>query len=162
LKNLQDFYQQTVDWNKKCGNKSLPAFTMEFDKAFRLQTQLTLDEVSEVVEAIELNDYPEILKETCDVLFTCMYMVDLLEMAGFDFEGAYQKVIDNNNGKVYNSFYEACASKEKLELRDDTEYFIETNVVDGLAYYVVVRNDGKVMKPVGFIPVDLSDFVPYK
>jgi len=162
MKQLQDFYEQTISWNKKCGNKSHPSYTMEFEKAVRLQSKLILEEAQETFDAADVNDYTEILDGCCDVLFTLAQLIELLEQGGFDVEGAYQAVINNNNNKVFNSFYEACEVKEKLELRDDTEYFIETNVVDGLAYYVVVRNDGKVMKPVGFIPVDLSDFVPYK
>lgn len=160
MKNLQDLVQQTVDWNIKVGNKTHPAYTTEFERAFDLQASLVLEEIQEVIEASAVSDYSEMLKETCDVLFTLSQLIHLLEKAGYDFEGAYQAVIDNNSKKVFNSFYEACEAKEKLEERDDVEYFVETNVLNGIPFYVILRSDGKVMKGVDFPKVSLEKFIP--
>lgn len=160
MKNLQDLIQQTLDWNVKVGNKTHPAYTMEFEKAFELQSKLVLEEAQETYDSALVADYLEMLDGACDALFTLAQNIQLLESAGFDFEGAYQAVIDSNMKKVFNSFYEACSAKEKLEERDDVEYFVETNVHNGLPFYVILRQDGKVMKPVDFEKVSLEKFLP--
>jgi phosphoribosyl-ATP pyrophosphohydrolase len=87
---------------------------MEFEKAVRLQSKLILEEAQETFDAADVNDYTEILDGCCDVLFTLSQLIELLEQGGFDVEGAYQAVINNNNNKVFNSFYEACEVKERL------------------------------------------------
>lgn len=160
MKSLQDLVNQTIDWNTKVGNKTHPAHTMEFDRAVELQAKLVLEEAQETFEASEVSDYTELLDGVCDVMFTLSQLINLLEKAGFDFESAYQAVIDNNNKKIFNSFYEACNAKEELEERDDVEYLIETNVLHGLPFYVVLRQDGKVMKPVDFEKVVLEPYLP--
>lgn len=160
MKNLQQLVQQTIDWNIKVGNKTHPAFTMEFEKDASKQAGLVMEEAIETQVASIGSDYLEMLDGACDVLFTLSYYIHLLEEAGFDFEGAYQAVIDNNSTKVFNSYYEACDSKEKLEARDDVEYFVETNVHNGLPFYVVRNQNGKVCKPIDFVPVSLEKYIP--
>lgn len=160
MKNINESVAATVKWGKKVGRKFVPAYTMEFDKDVTCQSKFNLEEAQEIYNASMLSDYVEILDGVCDNLFTLAQLIAMLEAAGFDVDGAYQAVLDNNNTKVFNSFFEACEAKEKLEERDDVEYFIETNYVEGIAYYVVVRSDGKVMKPHNFVPVDLTRFVP--
>ena len=160
MKNLQDLANQVIDWNVKVGNKTHPAYTMEFERVAELQSKLVLEEAQETYDNSVISDYKEMLDGACDVFFTVIHYMNILEKAGFDVEGAIQAVIDNNSKKVFNSFYEACEAKEKLETRDDVEYFVETNVLNGIPFYVVLRQDGKVMKPVDFVPVNLEEYVP--
>ena len=160
MKNLQDLINQTIDWNVKVGNKTHPAFTMEFERAAEKQSNFILEEAQETYDNSVVSDYTEMLDGACDVLFTLAYYIKLLEDAGFDFEGAYQAVINNNMKKVYNSFYEACEQKEKLEQISDDEYTIETNVHNGLPFYVIRNSYGKVCKPVDFEKVNLEPFIP--
>lgn len=160
MKNLQQLVQQTIDWNTKVGNKTYPAFTMEFEKAAERQAELVLEEAQETFDNSTISNYKEMLDGACDVLFTLSYYIHLLEEAGFDFEGAYQAIIDNNSTKVFSSFYEACECKEKLEARDDVEYFVDTNMHNGIPFYVIRNQVGKVCKPVDFVPVGLDKFIP--
>ncbi len=160
MRNINEMIAETVKWGRKVGRKFVPAYTFEFDRDVTVQSKFNLEEANEISDAAVISDYVEILDGVCDNLFTLAQLIGMLEAAGFDVDGAYKAVLDNNNTKVFNTFFEACEAKEKLEDRDDIEYFIETNYVDGLSYYVVVRSDGKVMKPFNFIPVDLTKFVP--
>lgn len=157
---LQDAYNQVVDWNKKVGMKFHHYDSLDFWKALSLQADLLKEETNETVDATKGYDAVECLDGIVDVFVIMSYYLAQLEAAGFDVGAAIQKVLDNNSKKVYNSFYAASEAKDKLEDRDDVEYYIETSIVNGLPFYCVKRADGKVMKPVGFVAVDLSECVP--
>lgn len=160
MNNLQDYYNQIIDWNKKAGVKDHEFGTIDWDSAITLQTALLLEETQETVDAIKYGDMTELLDGAVDVFVILSKLLDMLEKAGFDVEGGIQQIIDNNQNKIFNSFYEACEAKEKLEQRDDKEYFIETSVLNNLSFYTVRRQDGKIAKPVGFVAVELDKFIP--
>jgi len=160
VNNLQDYYNQIVDWNKKAGVKDHEFGTIDWDSAVTLQTALLLEETQETVDAIKYGDMTELLDGAVDVFVILSKLLDMLEKAGFDVEGGIQQIIDNNQNKIFNSFYEACEAKEKLEERDDEEYYIETSVLNNLSFYTVRRQDGKIAKSVDFVAVELDKFVP--
>lgn len=160
MNNLQDYYNQIIDWNKKAGVKDHEFGTIDWDSAVTLQTALLLEETQESVDAIKYGDMTELLDGAVDVFVILSKLLDMLEKAGFDVEGGIQQIIDNNQNKIFNSFYEACEAKEKLEERDDKEYYIETSVFNNLSFYTVRRQDGKIAKPVGFVAVELDKFIP--
>lgn len=160
MNNLQDYYNQIIDWNKKAGVKDHEFGTIDWDSAVILQTVLLLEETQETVDAIKYGDMTELLDGAVDVFVILSKLLDMLEKAGFDVEGGIQQIIDNNQNKIFNSFYEACEAKEKLEERDDKEYYIETSVLNNLSFYTVRRQDGKIAKPVGFVAVELDKFIP--
>ena len=160
MNNLQDYYNQIIDWNKKAGVKDHEFGTIDWDSAVTLQTALLLEETQETVDAIKYGDMTELLDGAVDVFVILSKLLDMLEKAGFDVDGGIQQIIDNNQNKIFNSFYEACEAKEKLEQRDDKEYFIETSVLNNLSFYTVRRQDGKIAKPVGFVAVELDKFIP--
>lgn len=160
MNNLQDYYNQIIDWNKKAGVKDHEFGTIDWDSAVILQTALLLEEAQETVDAIKYGDMTELLDGAVDVFVILSKLLDMLEKAGFDVEGGIQQIIDNNQNKIFNSFYEACEAKEKLEQRDDKEYYIETSVLNNLSFYTVRRDDGKIAKPVGFVAVELDKFIP--
>ncbi len=160
MKNLQDFYNQILDWNKKAGVKDHEIGTLYWDNAVLLQSKLLVEEASETLEAIKYGNLIELLDGAVDTFVILSKLFDMLEKAGFDVEGGIQQIIDNNQKKIFNSFYEACDAKEKLEERDDKEYTIETATLNNLCYYTVRREDGKIAKPVDFVAVELNEFVP--
>lgn len=160
MNNLQDYYNQIIDWNKKAGVKDHEFGTIDWDSAIILQTDLLLEEAQETVDAIKYGDMTELLDGAVDVFVILSKLLDMLEKAGFDVDGGIQQIIDNNQNKIFNSFYEACEAKEKLEQRDDKEYYIETSVLNNLSFYTVRRQDGKIAKPVGFVAVELDKFIP--
>lgn len=160
MNNLQDYYNQIVDWNTKAGVKDHEFSTLDWDSAVDLQTKLLIEEAQETVDGIKYGNMLELLDGAVDTFVILSKLFDMLEKAGFDVEGGIQQIIDNNQNKIFNSFYEACEAKEKLEERDDKEYYIETSVLNNLSFYTVRREDGKIAKPVGFVAVELDKFIP--
>lgn len=160
MNNLQDYYNQIISWNTKAGVKDHEFRTIDWDGAVDLQTKLLIEEAQETVDAIKYGNMTELLDGAVDVFVILSKLLDMLEKAGFDVEGGIQQIIDNNQNKIFNSFYEACEAKEKLEERDDKEYYIETSVLNNLSFYTVRRQDGKIAKPVGFVAVELGKFIP--
>lgn len=160
MNNLQDYYNQIIDWNKKAGVKDHEFGTIDWDSVVTLQTALLLEETQETVDAIKYGDMTALLDGAVDVFVILSKLLDMLEKAGFDVEGGIQQIIDNNQNKIFNSFYEACEAKEKLEERDDKEYYIETSVLNNISFYTVRRQDGKIAKSVDFVAVELDKFIP--
>lgn len=160
MKDLVKFYKRVNDWNARAGVQDHPPFSTEWWKAIELQTKLLVEESQEAYDASKYGDPIELLDGAIDNMVIAFKLLDMLCQAGFDINGAFEAICDNNDAKIFNSFYEACESKEKLEERDDTEYSIETAVENGLPYYTVRRMDMKIMKPVNFVPVDLTNYLP--
>lgn len=160
MNNLQDYYNQIVDWNKKAGVKDHEFGTIDWDSAVTLQTALLLEETQETVDAIKYGNMTELLDGAVDVFVILSKLLDMLEKAGFDVEGGIQQIIDNNQNKIFKSFYQAYEAKERLEERDDKEYYIETSVLNNLSFYTVRQPSGKIAKPIGFVAVELDKFIP--
>lgn len=160
MKDLQGYYNQIIDWNKKAGVKDHEFSTLDWERAVELQSKLLVEESTETVDAMAVGNMKELLDGAVDTFVILSKLFDMLEKAGFDVEAGIQQIIDNNQNKIFNSFYEACEAKEKLEERDDKEYYIETSVLNNLSFYTVRRDDGKIAKPVGFVAVELDKFIP--
>jgi hypothetical protein len=160
VKDLVKFYKRVVQWNDKCGVQDHPPFSTEWWKAIELQTKLLVEESTEAYDASKYGDAVELLDGAIDNMVIAFKFLDMLDKAGYDINGAFEAICANNDAKIFDSFYEACESKEKLEERDDTEYTISTAVENGLPYYTIRRLDMKIMKPIDFVPVDLSEYLP--
>ena len=160
MKNLTQQAKRVIEFNRKAGNGLYDAYTLDFDRSIISQAALIREEGLEVEDASQHGDYNHLLKEFCDVFVVVMEGIHRLEKAGFDFEGAMQEVNDNNFLKIYSSYAEAVEVKEALESRDDKEYFINTNYHNGVPFYVVVNEKGKIMKRVNHPAVDLSKYLP--
>lgn len=160
MKDLQGYYEQIVAWNKKAAVKDHEFGTLDWERAVELQSKLLVEEAAETVDGIQHGSMKELLDGAVDTFVILSKLFDMLEKAGFDVEGGIQQIIDNNQNKIFNSFYEACEAKEKLEERDDVEYYIETSVMNNISFYTVRRPDGKIAKPVGFVAVELDKFLP--
>lgn len=161
MKNLFNLFEQAVAFNYKAGNKQHTYNTLDFWRALENQCSYMVEETNEGHDAAKVNDAVESLDALADEFFVWAWKAEMLQKAGFDVEGAIQQVIDNNMTKVFNSFYEAVEEKEKLEVKNDVEYYVETSVFNGLPFYTVRRmDDNKIMKKVGFKAVELDKFVP--
>lgn len=160
MRGFVELYKRVIDFNTKAGVKDFHFDTMEWWKSVDLQTKLLVEESTEAYDAAKLGDKIELLDGCIDNLVIAFKFADMLEEAGYDIVGAFEAVMDNNDSKVFNSYYEAIEEKEKLEERDDQEYSIETSICNGLPYYSIRRFDGKIVKKVGFIPVNLEEYIP--
>lgn len=160
MREFAELYKRVIAFNDKAGVKDEEPFTMAWWKAVELQTKLLVEESTEAYEASKLGDKQELLDGCVDNLVIAFKFAQMLESAGYDVVGAFEAVCSNNDSKVFDSYYQAVEEKEKLELRDDVEYSVETAMYDGLPWYSIRRADGKIVKKVGFVPVSLSEFLP--
>lgn len=160
MKEFVDFYNQVVSWNKRAGVKEHTFGTLDWDRAVELQTKLLVEESTEAYDSSKVNDYVGLLDGCIDNLVIAFKFAEMLESAGFNVKGAFEAVIANNETKLYPSYYQAVEQKEKLEERDDVEYTIETATENGVSWYSIRRQDGKITKGVDFKPVSLEQFVP--
>lgn len=160
MKDLYNHYKAVLDWNTKCNVRDEIPFSAEWWRSIDLQTNLLVEEATEAKDASTFCDKTELLDGAVDSFVILSKLLDMLDKAGFDVQGAIETIQANNDEKVYNSYYEACEQKEKLENRDDVEYFVDTGIHNGMAFYTIKKMTGKVAKPINFIPVDLSKFIP--
>jgi hypothetical protein len=160
MKNLYNHYKAILDWNQKCNVRDEIAFSAEWWRSIELQTNLLVEESEEAKDSAIFGDKVELLDGVVDTFVILSKLMDMLEKAGYDVEGAIEAIQANNDKKVYSSFYEAVEAKEKLEERDDVEYLIDTGIFNGLPFYSVKKMTGKVAKAVDFVPVNLEDYVP--
>lgn len=160
MKQLVELYKRVIDWNTKAGVKDYKYDTLDWHRAVELQTRLLVEEATEAMEAAAYGDMKELLDGAVDSFVILVKLIDMLEKAEFDFVEACNEVMGNNDSKIFSSYYEAVEAKEQLEERDDQEYSIETAIYDGLPYYSVRRFDGKIMKSVDFVAVELEEFIP--
>lgn len=160
MKEFVELYKRVIDFNTKAGVKDEEPFTMEWWKAIDLQTKLSVEEAQEAYDAAQREDITEVLDGCIDSLVINFKLAQMLQAAGCDVIAAFEAVCNNNDSKVFSSYYEAVEAKEQLEERDDQEYSIETAICNGMPHYSVRRFDGKIMKKVGFVPVSLDEFVP--
>lgn len=160
MKEFAELYKRVIAFNTKAGVKDEEPFTMEWWKAIDLQTKLSVEEAEEAYDAAQREDVTEVLDGCIDSLVINFKLAQMLQAAGCDVIGAFEAVCNNNDSKVFSSYYEAVEAKEQLEERDDQEYSIETAICNGMPFYSVRRFDGKIMKRVGFVPVSLDGFVP--
>lgn len=156
----KEMSQRVLDFNDKAGVVDFKPFSKKWWSAVELQSKLLVEESTEAYAAAMGVDKQELLDGLVDNLVIAFKFADMLEKAGYDVKGAFDAICDNNDSKVFSSYYEAVEAKEKLEERDDQEYSIETAICNGMPFYSVRNYYGKISKPVNFKGVDLKPFIP--
>lgn len=146
--NIQKHYESVKVFNEVAGN--LDNVTVASIEA---QMKVVVEEVKELEKAFADKNGVELLDGACDAFVTVMGLLQQMEVAGFKVDEAIGRVNTNNLMKFpseitlaeivlykergwhskYNSKYSCCVLKDK---------------------------NGKIRKPIGFQPVELSDLVP--
>lgn len=124
---------------------------------YRTLTGMTLDIPQDQVSAAIVEQLDNITFDNC---YQMVGMMALQETPNFDFIGGLEAVNDNNFEKFVklNSYGSTRQIDETVAMYD--EQGVETYVAYNEGYAVILRcSDDKVMKPAGFIGVDLSPFI---
>lgn len=152
---IKQIEQRIKQWNERCGNTSCNKQDTLDDVVRKVmpQAKVILEEAKELVVALEDKDENEIKDGIADVLFTSLRLVSLLGDK-YDVLGMLNAVCDNNDLK-YTTDYDAFVTTQKW-FNADT--FDIATVVDGVNYYCLKNENGKVVKPKDFPKVDLSEF----
>lgn len=157
--NFNKRYKEVVDFNLQAGNVFHPGNTFEFWKAVQNQAKLVVEELNEVVEAIEANDNVELLDGLIDTHVTLAFMTELIFQAGFDVDKAFDLVNKNNSTKIFKSYTAAKETMEAYEDKGIEGMHIEEVVVSGVPYYTVRDANNKIRKPLDFVSVNIENCV---
>ena len=113
------------------------------------QLSYIFEELTETIEAFENNNAVELLDGACDLFVTVCGLMQQLHAAGFNVQEA-QKRVDANNLSKYPKVGTAIKYKPEHSYELNSKYQV----------YVIKDAGGKIMKPLDFKPVQLSDLVP--
>ena len=155
---IERIEQRIKQWNERCGNTSCNNQDTLEDVVRKVipQAKVILEESKELVTALEAKDENEIKDGIADVLFTSLRLVSLLGDK-YDVLGMLNAVCDNNDLKYTTNqvdFFAAGGVWDKLS--DGCKN--EVTEIDGVTYYCLKNENGKVVKPKDFPKVDLSEF----
>ena len=145
MKNTQTLYNKIYQFNNFAGN--LDVVTVD-----DISNQLDIDysEVIETIEAFDEKDTTEYIDGLADKYVTLTGLIQQMEAIGFNMDEAIERVCDNNLTK----FVDAGRYTSGIQ-PDNTEaiHIPEHNLI------MFKDENGKVKKPLNYIPVDLSDLV---
>lgn len=161
MKEILKGYTAVVEMNQRFGKGlALDPSQHEFWEAAKKQARLILEEAKELLEAVEVGDLENIMKETSDVNVTNFGMVDLLDKAGFDIGKALLKVCDNNMSKATDNYSLAMDTMQYYEDRG-LDVYLENVVVGNTIWYSVKTVEGdKFLKPLNYVKTDLKECLP--
>lgn len=155
---LANLYEDTETFNRIPGN--LESITQD---KINNQLKVILSEVNELKDGIQDNDITETVDGCVDVLVTVFGLMQMLERTyGIDFTKACELVAANNLEKYIPEGYTDCRETVERTLQAYEDMGEPVKAVldkDSRCYYFVDAN-GKVRKPFGSTPVDLSTCIP--
>ena len=171
---FNDVSNRVYDWNMKVGNDLSKATWQDifnqnrvnFEESKELYYAIsTIEQLlngSTTLEALEgYNPLLETLDGAVDVAVTYTALVEMLESRGLRVSDAAERILKNNDDKVFTDFNEANVEAHKLQnkLGEPIVVVVCTSTVDGVEFYCLKDENGKVRKKVGFAGVDLSDLL---
>ena len=120
-----------------------------------LRINLMQEELNEIKEAIENNDFVEISDGLCDLMY--VLVGSILEFGLKDkFNTLFNEVQRSNMSKACRTQQEALETLSYYKQKDGTEGRYEE--INGK--YIVYRStDNKVLKSVGYSPASLEDII---
>jgi len=138
--NLNKLYEQVKIFNELAGNLD------NVDKAsIALQLDIAQEEYIETVDAFDAKNPIELLDGYIDQIVVGFGGLQKLEALGVDVETAFERVNNNNLSKFSDSVLQQ-PPKTTATFNKRWEKWVFKN-----------NQTGKIMKPLDFSPVDLSD-----
>jgi predicted HAD superfamily Cof-like phosphohydrolase len=119
-----------------------------------LRINLMQEELTEIKEAIENNDFVEISDGLCDLMV--VLCGSILEFGlGNRFNELFNEVQRSNMSKACNSEQEALETLLFYKQKDGTEGYYKE--VEGK--WLVYRDDDKILKSINYSPANLKDIL---
>lgn len=163
---------RVYDWNEKVGNDLSKATWQDvfnqnrvnFEECKELYYAIsTIEQLlngSTTLESLEgYNPLLETLDGAVDVAVTYTALVEMLESRGLNVSKGAEKILKNNEDKLFSDFNEAQVEAHKLQNELGETIVVCSSVVDGVEWYCLKDENGKVRKKVGFVGVNLSDLL---
>lgn len=142
--NIQEAYEQVFKFNKIAGVLDSPTYD-----TVDMYNSLGFEEMSESITALEEGNKVEVLDGCLDEFFIICGKMQILEKMGYNVQEGLKRVCENNLSK-FPSVVDGCTRLKEYTATVNKEYNV----------YVIKDINGKVRKPEGFVPVDISDLVP--
>lgn len=169
---FNDVSNRVYDWNLKVGNDLSKATWQDIFN----QNRVNFEECKELYYAISTieqllngnttldalegyNPLLETLDGAVDVSVTYTALVEMLESRGLRVSDAAERILKNNDDKVFTDFNDAQVEAHKLQEELGEPIIVCTSVVEGVEWYSLKDQNGKVRKKLGFVGVDLSDLL---
>lgn len=169
---FNDVSNRVYDWNLKVGNDLSEASWQDIFN----QNRVNFEECKELYYAISTieqllngnttldaldgyNPLLEALDGAVDVSITYTALVEMLESRGLNVSAGAEKILKNNDDKMFTNFNDAQVEALKLQEELGEPIVVCTSVVDGVEWYCLKDGNGKVRKSVEFVEVDLSDLL---
>lgn len=155
MTDMNKFYEACCIFNEVAGNNK--KLTL---KDFENQQGYNMEECQEISAGIATNNVAEIFDGVLDNFVTNMGHLQRLKALGFDIEKGMAAVALNNLSKYIDEYDKdrLWATFEKYK-KEGVEVYREFNERHKL-WAVKRTSDNKVMKPVGFVSVQLDQFIP--
>ena len=153
MSDFNSFVASIWKFNKVAGN-----FDKVDNNKIGQQISLIKEELDETLDAYINEDNKEVLDGCLDILVTAIGLYQMLNVRGMAVGVAFDKVCRNNDSKL-------IPAKDFHLVQETRNMYAEQGIetvsdYDSAFNYFVVKNmSGKVLKPKGFVPVDLSDCV---
>jgi hypothetical protein len=152
--NIQTAYEQVRKFNQIAGNLNSSNHEATLN-TIEKQISFIQEEVEEAYDAFTAEDIQEVVDGACDAFVTVAGLMQELEAAGVNIEKALARVCANNLTKFPTTFEHNNNPEAYMPQGDVTAHHTD------YGHVVYKRNiDGKVMKPVNYVPVDLSGTFP--
>jgi hypothetical protein len=146
--NIEDHYWDVYAFNNIAGN-----FENVNVESIDAQIKVVVEEVKELEKAFAEKNSVEMLDGVCDAFVTVAGLMQKMQKAGFNVNKAIERVCLNNMEKYPTQM-----------LSHDLDVYYEKgwDVLYNNEYdcYVLKDKNGKIRKPDGFVPVEISDLVP--
>ena len=126
-------------------------------QGFINQQKLVIEESNEIQEGIDNNDLVEILDGVIDTLYVTLGHLSRLEKLGVNVQGAIKQVCEDNTTKFPSE--EETAVKTVL-FYNSQNINVSHSYNEEYKRYAIKDSNGKLRKPVGFLPTDLTGYVP--
>lgn len=149
---FEDFVKKTYQFNILSGQANKASLN-----DIENQLKLIQEEVDETKEALSNGDIVGVLDGLVDTLVVTLGLIQKLENIGVDVNRAMHLVADNNLSKHVDD--EEIA---KQTLKHYATQGIKVSYRYNALYkkFTILDENNKVRKPIGYLPVDLKDYVP--
>lgn len=150
-----DYIKMVEDFHKTFNAPVLKTPQIPSKERCDLRINLMQEELNEIKEAIENNDFVEISDGLCDLMY--VLVGSILEFGLKDkFNELFNEVQRSNMSKACTSHQEALETLSHYKQKDGTEGFYKEENGKWLVYRSA---DNKVLKSVGYSPASLKDII---
>lgn len=149
---MNESYRDNAMFNEIAGNDVRLSLNDLFN-----QERLIAEEAKELKDALIDNDPVEVLDAIVDLYVVIDGFATKLEALGFDISTALKQTIENNMSKFpadQQIVEDTIDAFDKQGIKTTGEFNTKFN------RWVIKDQHGKIRKPIGFVPNDLSNCVP--